>query len=144
MEAQTPSSYDQRFKDLMQAGRAALTAGKPQLAHDLWREAAAIDPYNEQVWLALLEVLDTDRDRLVCLKNIVSINPLNVQARRQFNRLNAQIQRAARGRTARRSRQAGSKRQRRGLLRQALLVGIAIGLSGVFFGVVMSIFLYAR
>lgn len=142
MEAQTPSSYDQRFRDLMQAGRAALTAGKPQLAHDLWREAAAIDPYNEQVWLALLDVIETDHDRRVCLQNIISINPLNVQARRQLNRLNVQMQRAVRGRTAQRARKARSERRRRSLLRQALLVGIAIGLSGVFFGVVVSIFLY--
>jgi len=61
-------SQQSTFADLMQAGRVAFSAGKRRMAHDLWREAANIDPYNEQVWLALLEVLDADADKRVCYK----------------------------------------------------------------------------
>ena len=40
------------------------------------------------------------------------------------------------------ARNQGRQRVRRSLLRRALLLGIAIGLSGIFFGIVASIILY--
>ncbi|NWG15004.1 MAG: hypothetical protein HXY41_00065 [Chloroflexi bacterium] len=132
-----------QFTDLMQAGRVALAAGKPQVAHDLWKEAAALDPYNEQVWLALLDVLQTDADRRVCLQNIIAINPLNVQARRQLNRIDARLERRQLQRKARQRQRLNWLRQRRRLFVRAVLLGIAIGLSGVLFGIVISILLYA-
>lgn len=73
-----------RYEELMQAGRVAYKEGKRQLAHDYWREAATVDPYNEQVWLSLYRVLEKDEDRIVCLENIIAINPMNVQARRRL------------------------------------------------------------
>jgi hypothetical protein len=68
----------------MAAGRNAFKEGKRQLAHDLWREAATVEPYDEKVWLMLFRVLDNDEDRIVCLENIIAINPMNVQARRRL------------------------------------------------------------
>lgn len=73
-----------RYEELMASGRDAFKAGKRQLAHDLWREAATVDPYDEKVWLMLFRVLDSDDDRMVCLENIIAINPMNVQARRRL------------------------------------------------------------
>lgn len=73
-----------RYEELMAAGRNAFKEGKRQLAHDLWREAATVDPYDEKVWLMLFRVLDKDEDRIVCLENIIAINPMNVQARRRL------------------------------------------------------------
>lgn len=140
MSQQSPTS---RFTDLMQAGRVAYEAGKPKAAHDLWKEAAALEPYNEQVWLALLDVLQTDDDRRVCLQNIIAINPLNVQARRQLNRIDARLQREKLQQQARQRQRLSWLRQRRRLFVRAILLGIAIGLSGVFFGLVISILLYA-
>jgi hypothetical protein len=69
---------------LLAAGERAYGEGQRRLAHEVWREAAVIDPYNEQVWIALLKVLDTDEDRRVCLQNILIINPLNVEARHRL------------------------------------------------------------
>ena len=77
-------NQQEQFSALMKAGSQALAAGDRQTAHERWRAAAIIDPYNEKVWLALLRVLDTDEDRRVCLENIIAINPMNVQARRQL------------------------------------------------------------
>jgi ferric-dicitrate binding protein FerR (iron transport regulator) len=135
------------FSDLMQAGRVAYSAGKPKVAHDLWREAAKIDPYNEQVWLALLDVLEADVDKRVCLQNILAINPLNVQARRQLNKLDARMQRNVQQRaevSAQLQRiEAKQVRRRPRVLRRALLLGVAIGLSGVLFALVIIILLYA-
>lgn len=76
-----------RFRQLMQDGKHAYDRGKKQVAHDLWRQAAMLDPYHEGVWLALLKVLDQRNDRQVCLKNILEINPNNVQARQMLRKL---------------------------------------------------------
>lgn len=74
-----------RFNQLMRAGNAAFGSGKRRRAHYLWRRAAVLCPYDEQVWLALLNVLDTEPDRRVCLQNIVAVNPSNLQAQHQLD-----------------------------------------------------------
>jgi hypothetical protein len=78
-------SDDVRFSELMRKGQLALSEGKRGKAHQCWRRAAMLRPYEEQVWLALLSVLDQPEDRRVCLENIVSINPKNLQARQQLD-----------------------------------------------------------
>lgn len=70
----------------MRAGQLAYAAGMPRRAHEVWRQAAALCPGEEQVWLALLNVLEDENDRRVCLQNIVMINPNNRQARSQLDR----------------------------------------------------------
>ena len=69
---------------LTEAGRQALAAGERRAAHNLWRQAAVTNPYDERVWSSLLDVLTRDDDREVCLENIIAINPLNTEARRQL------------------------------------------------------------
>jgi hypothetical protein len=135
-------SQQSNFADLMQAGRVAYAAGKRRMAHDLWREAANIDPYNEQVWLALLDVIEADADKRVCLQNILAINPLNVQARRLLGQIDARKQRLVQHQAEQRQIRRGWNRYRWSLLRRALLLGIAIGVSGIFFGILLSILLY--
>jgi hypothetical protein len=132
------------YSELMQAGRAAFIAGRRKDAHRIWKEAATLDPYNEQVWASLLEVVGDDHDRQVCLQNILQINPLNVQARRELNRVDAKLQRAElKVRESQRAIQ-GQQRRRRTVIFRAMLVGIAIGLSGALFAIVISILVYAR
>ena len=70
-EAARPGS--ERFEELFQAGRSAFAMGNVQQAHDFWKEAARLSPFNEQVWLALLDVIDSDEDRRVCLQNILQL-----------------------------------------------------------------------
>lgn len=137
-------SDNEHFADLMQAGRTAFAAGKKDVAHDLWKEAALVSPQNEQVWQVLLDVVENDEDRLVCLQNILQINPLNVQARRQLNKLDAQMQRQEQVQAEQNKRERRQRRRRRGVLARALVIGVAIGLSGVFFAIVISILLYGR
>lgn len=72
---------------LLRRGRTALQRGNRRRAHALWREAATVDPYDERVWQALLTVVETPDDRRVCLENILAINPLNTEARRQLRAL---------------------------------------------------------
>lgn len=135
------------FSRLMESGRLAFTQGNRRRAHDLWREAATIDPYSEQVWLALLDVLDSDDDRVVCLQNIVAINPMNIQARRELRAQGAKTQEIHSVRSIAplkgKAPPARRPRSRGALLRRSVFLGIALGLSGVLFGVVLSILIYA-
>jgi hypothetical protein len=128
----------------MQAGRAALNAGRRKDAHRIWKEAAELDPYNEQVWIALLEVVNNDHDKQVCLQNILQINALNVQARRELNRVDAKLQRAELKLRESQRADRGQRRRRRTVIFRAMLLGIAIGLSGVLFAIVISILIYGR
>jgi hypothetical protein len=130
------------FERLMREGRIALDQGDRNLAHELWREAALLDPYNEQVWLSLLDVLDSLEDRRVCLENIVEINPLNAQARRMLRAYEARQQRRSKLKQERKSQLATLKKQRRRLVVRALFLGLLLGLSGIFFAVVLSILIY--
>ena len=145
------ASYQENdFARLIEAGRMAYAQGNRQRAHDLWREAATMDPYSEQVWLALLDVLDSDDDRVVCLQNIIAINPMNIQARRQLRAYGAKTQdlhsihSIPRGPTQRTATKSARPRiSERGLLWRAILLGITAGLAGVLFAIVISILIYA-
>jgi len=147
-----------RFEELMQAGRKAYKQGKRRLAHDHWHEAATVDPYNEQVWLSLFRVLETDEDRIACLENIIAINPMNVQARRRLRGYQHPIAEAtastpaqtakhgAKARPARpkpgtKEKAAGKPRRRLGRVLAIVVVGILIGL---LTAVVASIFIFGR
>ena len=68
------------FAQLMRLGQVAHAEGNQRQAHMFWRQAALIQPENEQVWLALLQVLEGEEDRRVCLRNILAINPHNKAA----------------------------------------------------------------
>lgn len=130
------------FGRLMKEARAAYNKGDRKLAHDLWRQAAMIEPYNEQVWLALLDVLDQKEDRRVCLQNILSINPMNIQARRMLRGFETEDQREKHHREKTKKRAVAVKRQRWVLVRRAVLMGILLGITGIVFAVVLSILLY--
>jgi hypothetical protein len=134
------------FARLMENGRAAYTQGNRQRAHDLWREAATIDPYSEQVWLALLDVLDSDEDRVVCLQNVIAINPMNIQARRQLRAYGAKTQELKFVRSITTPHKVARPVQRTplrsGILSRSILLGFVLGLSGVLFAIVLSILIY--
>lgn len=71
---------------LVRLGQIAANEGDRASAHRLLQQAAMLSPANEQIWQALLQVVDTDDDRYICLHNIVSINPENTQAQQQLKR----------------------------------------------------------
>ena len=141
-EAARPGS--ERFEELFQAGRSAFAMGNLQEAHDFWKEAARLSPFSEQVWLALLDVIDTDEDRRVCLQNILQINPMNVQARRMLNQIVARTASAVQLQADTKKDVKKDKSRRRNVFARAFFLGLIIGVSGVVFGIVLSIFIYAR
>lgn len=144
MNQQAVRAGTNQFNDLLQAGRSALTIGNRQQAHDLWKKAAQMNPHSEQIWLALLEVIDNDEDRRVCLENILQINSMNVQARRELNKLDARDERRQQYLAEQVETLSAQLQRRRYVLMRAVFLGLAIGLSGVLFGVVLSVLIYAR
>ncbi len=84
----TPLTFDR----LMRLGQVAHAQGDDKTAHSYWQQAAMLEPNNEQVWTALMWVIDNDADRRVCLTNILTINPANVQAQGMLDDLIGETQ----------------------------------------------------
>ena len=142
-ETQQQATLDQ----MLESGRQALATGDRAAAHEIWRTAAVAHPYDERVWLLLLEVLDRTDYWQVCLENIIAINPVNTDARRQLRVLKRdrrlKLEKMETRRTAtvkplpKRARKKGGS-----VLRRALALGIGLGLLAVFLGVLVSIVVY--
>lgn len=77
------------FARMMRLGQACYVQGARKQAHRYWRRAALINPTQEQVWVSLLQVVETPDDRRVCLENILAINPQNKEAQRDLSLLEA-------------------------------------------------------
>jgi hypothetical protein len=75
------------FNRLMRWGRTSYSQGNYNQAHDFWQQAAMMRPDNEEVWIALLSVLENVDDRRVCLRNILTINPDNQSAQEMLDKL---------------------------------------------------------
>ncbi len=140
--------HDAKLGDLLEAGDEALALGEARAAHEIWRAAAVANPYDERVWLALLKVLDDEDDRKVCLKNIIAINPLNTEARRQLRLLlrterkhEVAVQTAQMAVVTPLPRPNPRRSASRTMLR-ALLTGIGIGVVAVALGIAVSIVVY--
>jgi tetratricopeptide (TPR) repeat protein len=78
------------FARLMRLGRVSKAQGDLRLAHEYWRDAALLRPERVEVWKALLEVLDDEADRRVCLQNILALEPENRAIRQELTELNEQ------------------------------------------------------
>jgi tetratricopeptide (TPR) repeat protein len=62
-------------------GIAAAKAGRRDEARELLMRVVKVHERSEQAWLWLSGVVDTDEDRLICLENVLALNPDNVQAK---------------------------------------------------------------
>ncbi len=119
-----------RFTALMRTGQIAFIKGERRKAHQYWREAATLDPYDEEVWEKLLAVVETNADRRACLENILAINPKNEWAAHQVAAL------AAHRDGTSPARPADWSRLRRVLVFAGILV--KYGLLGVALGLLIS------
>lgn len=67
----------------------AIRMGDREEGRRLLEEMLETDEGNEDVWLWLTTVVDSDEDREVCLENVLAINPNNAIAQRNINALKA-------------------------------------------------------
>lgn len=72
---------------MVRAGVEAYRAGKRSEARTLLERAIELDEQNEQAWLWLSAVVDSTDDQIVCLQNVLIINPQNERARQGLRSL---------------------------------------------------------
>lgn len=134
-----------RVGQLLLEGEKAFNEGDLHTAHEVWREAATLDPYNESVWMTLLKVLDSEDDRIVCLENIIAINPLNVEARRLLRREMGQpelpqVKPSAPTRKASTVMPIPYRREHPlRILSRGLMIGVGLGVLGIVVAVIITV-----
>lgn len=70
-----------QVEEWLRQGIAAARAGDTENAYELLLKVVDVDEYNEQAWLWLSSVVESDADREVCLENVLAINPENKVAK---------------------------------------------------------------
>ncbi len=78
------------MNDLLRQSIVAVQAGNRAEARRLLTQVVAEDPYSEYAWLWLSAMVETDRQREVCLENVLAINPENAYALAELRELRAQ------------------------------------------------------
>jgi hypothetical protein len=76
---------------LLQEGVAAAKSGRRAQARELLMRAVELDDHNEQAWLWLSGVAEGVEDQIVCLENVLIINPGNAAAERGLRHLRSQL-----------------------------------------------------
>jgi Tol biopolymer transport system component len=79
------------LEQLLNDGIAAAKAGNKVEARRLIEEVLAKNDRLERAWLALASLVDTPRERRICLENVLEINPNNERARQAINQLDATV-----------------------------------------------------
>jgi hypothetical protein len=76
---------------LVQQGIAAVKRGRRDEGRELLMRAVELDDHNEQAWLWLSGVADGIEDQIICLENVLVINPGNTAAERGLRQLRAML-----------------------------------------------------
>lgn len=69
------------MSDNLQKAIASIKAGNKAAGKQLLTEILKADPQNEQAWLWLTKVVDTNHERIQCLQKVTAINPHNETAK---------------------------------------------------------------
>ena len=72
---------------MVRAGIEAYRGGKSAEARKLLEKAIELDDYNEQAWMWLSAVVETEEEKRTCLENVLVINPENEEAQRGLKML---------------------------------------------------------
>lgn len=75
---------------MVREGTNALKAGRKEEARALLMKAVELDELNEDAWLWLSAVVETEEDQQTCLENVLAINPANERARQGLKYLEQQ------------------------------------------------------
>ncbi len=65
----------------------AIRSGNKEEGRQILEEILETDENNEEVWLWLSSVVDTDEDREICLENVLALDPDNIVAQRGLEAL---------------------------------------------------------
>jgi tetratricopeptide (TPR) repeat protein len=73
-------SEESQPEELLRQGIAAAKAGRKEEAHETLLQVVKLDERNEQAWLWLSAVVDSDEEKQICLENVLAVNPANPHA----------------------------------------------------------------
>lgn len=76
---------------LVQQGIAAAKSGRREEARKVLMQAVELDDHNEVAWLWLSGVAEGIEDQIICLENVLVINPANTAAERGLRQLRANL-----------------------------------------------------
>jgi tetratricopeptide (TPR) repeat protein len=85
------SSSANSSDDLLKQGMAAARAGRKDEARQKLLLVVELDDQNEQGWLWLSGVVEADRDRRVCLENVLALNPDSAAAQKGLRWLDEHV-----------------------------------------------------
>jgi tetratricopeptide (TPR) repeat protein len=71
----------------LREGVAAAKAGDTARARELLTEVAVRDEENVQAWFTLSEVVEDEEEREICLENVLTLDPDNLEARKRLEAL---------------------------------------------------------
>lgn len=91
-QTSTQKARIEKSRSLLQQGYIAYNNWEIRKARLLWRKAATYDPSNSEIWGALLQVIQNDDDRKVCLQNILILNPDDAEAEQRLRLLEHETQ----------------------------------------------------
>ncbi len=74
----------------LKRGIEAAQAGEKERARDILLHVIELNQRNEQAWLWLSRVVETTADEIVCLENVLTINPGNTEAAVELEELRRQ------------------------------------------------------
>ena len=77
--------------ELLQEGIQAAKSGQVDKAHQILKQVIEQEPRNETAWLWLSGVVETDGQRVICLENVLAINPHHEAARRGLQALQQKV-----------------------------------------------------
>lgn len=77
--------------DLLKQGIAAARTGRKAEARDKLTLVVELDEQNEQAWLWLSGVVESDHDRRVCLENVLTLNPTSTAAQKGLRWLDEHV-----------------------------------------------------
>lgn len=75
--------------ELLRKGIEAKNEGKRSEAQDYFQQVVELDEKNEKGWFWLASVVESDEERIICLGNVLHINPNNERAKRALDALQA-------------------------------------------------------
>ncbi len=87
---------DVEVDQLFQQGVAAVRAGDKAKARELLGKVVELDQVHEQAWLWLSAAVDSNGERVLCLQNVLTINPKSEAAIKGLQQLGAPVPDAAR------------------------------------------------
>jgi ribosomal protein L40E len=79
-----------QIESLLEKGIEAARAGEKRRARDIFIHVIELDQRNERAWLWLSGIVDETADRIVCLENVLVLNPDNTYAATGLQKLREQ------------------------------------------------------